>query len=202
MRTSVFSYGAPEFRLTSSAFADMYHYYGLPMWSTVGTDSHCFDQQASMEHAIATLLAAMDGANLIHDIGYLGQGLIGHPGMLLMGNEIISYVKRILRGFELTPDTIGLDTIRKVGPGGNYLAEDHTVKHFRTELWQPQFLNRDDPETWEAKGKRSYEDRVLRKTLAVLETHTPEPLPAGAQAAVDAIAGDARKALAEIRFQA
>lgn len=49
MLTSTFLYGAPEWRLTNSAYADLYHYYGLPMWSTVGTDSHAFDQQAAME---------------------------------------------------------------------------------------------------------------------------------------------------------
>ena len=125
MAVCTFSYGAPEFRLTNSAMSDLYHYYGIPMWSTVGTDAHAFDQQAAMEHAIATFMAALDGANLIHDVGYLGQGLISHPGMLVMCNEIISYVKRIVQGFELTPETIGLDAMRAVGPGGNYMAEMH-----------------------------------------------------------------------------
>ena len=80
MRTSTFSYGSPDFRLTNSAFADLYHYYGLPMWSTVGTDAHALDEQAAMEHAFCTLLSTLDGANLIHDIGYLGQGLLEQPG--------------------------------------------------------------------------------------------------------------------------
>ena len=55
--------------LTNSAFTDIYHYYGIPMWSTVGSDAHCLDAQAAMEHAFGTLMAALDGANLIHDAG-------------------------------------------------------------------------------------------------------------------------------------
>lgn len=51
MKTSTISYGAPELRLTNSAFADLYHYYGIPMWSTTGSDAHCLDQQAGIEHA-------------------------------------------------------------------------------------------------------------------------------------------------------
>lgn len=202
MSTSTFCYGAPEFRLTNSAFADLYHWYGLPMWSTVGTDSHTFDQQAAIEHSIATLMAALDGANLIHDVGYLGQGLIGHPAMPLMGNELISYTKRILRGFEITEDTLALDAIERVGPGGHYLADEHTYRHFRQELWQPMFLNRDDPDTWTNKGRKTYGDRVLLEARRVLETHHPEPLPAEVAKTVEDIALQARDALAGIHFTA
>ncbi len=200
MSTSTFCYGAPEFRLTNSAFADLYHWYGLPMWSTVGTDAHAFDQQAAIEHAIATFMAALDGANLIHDVGYLGQGLIGNPAMVLMGNELISYTKRLLRGFDITRETLALDVIRRVGPGGHYLAEEHTLRHFRQELWRPQFLNRDDPDTWISKGRKTYADRVIQETKRLLETHRPAPLPADTAAALDAIAAEARQALAGIHF--
>ncbi|MGQ9553292.1 MAG: trimethylamine methyltransferase family protein [Anaerolineae bacterium] len=129
MRTSMISYGAPEWRLTNSAFADIYHHYGLPMWSTVGSDAHCLDEQAAMEHAFGILLAALDGANLIHDVGYLGQGLLGNPASIIMGDEIISYVKRLIRGFDISREKIAVDVIRRVGPGSNYLGEEHTVKH-------------------------------------------------------------------------
>lgn len=202
MLTSTFSYGAPEFRLTNSAFADLYHYYGLPMWSTVGSDAHTLDQQAAMEHAIATLMCALDGANLIHDVGYMGQGLIGNPAMLLMCSEIISYVKRLLRGFDLSREKIGLDAIRRVGPGGNFLVEEHTVKHFREELWRPKFLNRDEPDTWIQKGRKNYGEVIVRQTLAILDRHEPEPLPADVRQKVDEIAKQAEKELANIRFKA
>jgi trimethylamine--corrinoid protein Co-methyltransferase len=202
MASSTFCYGAPEFRLTNSAMTDLYHYYGIPMWSTTGTDSHAFDEQAAIEHSIAIFMAALDGANLIHDIGYLGQGLISHPAMLLMCNELISYVKRILRGFDLTPEKIGFETIREVGPGGNFMAEMHTVKHFRQEQWRPQFMNRDDPDTWQKKGAKSYAEVVTQKALALLETHEPAPLPAGLQASLNRIAQEARQELAGVHFRA
>ena len=122
MKAGTFSYGAPELRLTNSAFADLYHYYGVPMWSTVGSDAQCLDEQAGMEHAFGTLLSALDGANLIHDVGYLGQGLLGNPAAIVMGDEIISYVKRFVRGFDLSRQNMALDVIRAVGPAGNYMT--------------------------------------------------------------------------------
>jgi trimethylamine--corrinoid protein Co-methyltransferase len=201
MRVATFSYGAPEFRLTNSICADMYHHYGIPMWSAVGTDAHVFDQQAAMEHAFATLMAAQDGANLIHDVGYLGQGLIGNPAMLVMSNEIISYVKRIMRGFDMTRDLMAIDVIRQIGPGGNYLAEEHTLKHFRQELWQPQSLNRDGPEVWEQKGRKTYGETVTQKTIKILETHRAEPLPEDVQRKIEAMAKNAEEVLTDKYFK-
>jgi trimethylamine--corrinoid protein Co-methyltransferase len=126
MKKGTVCYGAPDYRLTNSAFADIFHYYGLPIWSTVGSDAQCLDAQASMEHAFGTLMAALDGANLIHDVGYLGQGLLNNVAAIVMCNEIISYVKRIVRGFDLTREKMAVDVIRQVGPGGHYLTQQHT----------------------------------------------------------------------------
>ncbi len=200
MRTTTFCYGAPDWRLTNSAFADLYHYYGIPMWSTVGSDAHCLDEQAAMEHAFGTLMAALDGANLIHDIGYLGQGLLGSPVSIVMCDEIISYVKRILRGFDMDREHLAVDLMKEIGPGGNYLSEKHTVKHFRTELWQPRHLNRDTPETWQEKGALRYGDRVKQAALDLLASHQPKMLPPEIQKQVDEITSEAEKKLEGFEF--
>jgi trimethylamine--corrinoid protein Co-methyltransferase len=202
MRTGIFSYGAPDFRLTNSAFADIYHYYGLPIWSTVGSDAHRLDAQAAMEHAFGTLMAALDGANLIHDIGYMGQGLLGSPAAIVMCNEIISYVKRIIQGFDISREKIGVEVIQQVGPGGTFLTHRHTADHFRQELWRPKFSNRDTPRAWMEKGSKSYEEIIIQEALDILETHQAEPLPEDVCKRIDEIARKAEEELAEIQFVA
>ncbi|MHA2007341.1 MAG: trimethylamine methyltransferase family protein [Promethearchaeota archaeon] len=202
MKSAVISYGAPELRLTNSAFADMFHHYNIPMWSTVGSDSHCLDQQAAMEHTSAILLAAMDGANLIHDIGYLGQGLVGNPVSIVMCDEIISYVKRFIRGFNIDRNLMAIDVIRDVGPRGDYLTHKHTLKHFREELWQPKFINRDAPESWINKGSKSYGDQIKEHTLKVLKTHNIEPLNQDIQQKLDRLLMEAEKELIDKKFRA
>ncbi|MBN1319091.1 MAG: trimethylamine methyltransferase family protein [Anaerolineales bacterium] len=202
MRTTTFSYACPGFRLTNSAYADMFHYYNIPMWSTVGTDSHALDEQAAMEHAFCTLLSSLDGANLIHDIGYLGQGLLSSPAAIVMSDEIISYTKKIIGGFDISREKMGLDVIAQVGPGGNYLSQRHTVENFRTEFWRPQLVNRENPETWEALGRPRYGQKATQKARAILATHEPEQLPANVDEALDAIVGKAREALAGFQFTA
>ncbi|MHB0878576.1 MAG: trimethylamine methyltransferase family protein [Anaerolineae bacterium] len=200
MRTMTFSYGSPEWRLTNSAFADLYHHYDLPMWSTVGSDAHSLDEQAAMEHAISTLMAALDGAHLIHDVGYLGQGLLGDPAAIIMCDEIISYVKRILRGFDLSRETAAVDLMAKVGPGGTYLGEEHTVRHYRQEIWRPMYVNRDTPDIWAAKGAKRYGEIVTMKAEDVLATHEPTPLPATILIEVRRIAAEAGRDLAALSF--
>jgi trimethylamine--corrinoid protein Co-methyltransferase len=202
MQSAIFSYGAPDFRLTNSAFADIFHYYRIPIWSTVGSDAHCLDAQAAMEHAFGTLMAALDGANLIHDIGYMGQGLLGNPAAIVMCDEIISYVKRIIRGFDVSRDKIGIDIIRQVGPAGSYLTQRHTADHYRQELWRPKFANRDTPKTWMDKGGQSYKKVVIQKALEILETYQAEPLPENVHQKLNEIAKNAEKTLADVQFVA
>ncbi|MDH7486644.1 MAG: trimethylamine methyltransferase family protein [Anaerolineae bacterium] len=202
MKTGIFAYGAPEVRLTNSAFADIYHTYGIPIWSTVGSDAHGLDAQAAMEHAFGILMSALDGANLIHDVGYLGQGLLGHPAAIVMGDEIISYVKRIIRGFDMGDEEMALDVIRKVGPGGNFLSVRHTKTHFQRELWRPRLLNRDSLRTWMDKGGKTYEELATQKALEILETHRPEPLPEDVRQKIGEMARAAAEALADVQFVA
>ena len=202
MKATTYCYGSPELRLTNTAFADIYHYYKIPMWSIVGTDAHVLDQQAAMEHAFGTLLAALDGANLIHDIGYLGQGLLGNPAAIVMCDEIISYVKRIMRGFDINEETLGLDIIKKVGPGGNFLAEPHTLKHFRKELWMPKYANRENPDSWKDKGSIIYEEKVIKKAKEILQQHKPLPLSKEIINKLRDLAQEAENKLLNFKFSA
>ena len=201
MLSSVFVYGGPEFRLTHSAYSDIYHYYGIPCWGTAGiSDSHGVDQQTAFESALTILMAALDGANLIHDVGYMGAGLIGSPASIVMSNEIIGWVKRMMRGFEITPELMGLDVIRSVGPGGDFLAEEHTLKYYRSEAWRPRLSNRDDPDTWLQKGGKDFGERLIEDTVAILESHEPEPLSAEVEVKIDAIVRRAEEAFKEMHF--
>jgi trimethylamine---corrinoid protein Co-methyltransferase len=202
MRTSCVSYAAPEMRLGNSAFADLYHHYGLPMWSSAGSDAQTMDGQGALENALGILLASLDGANLIHDVAYLGQGLLGNPAMIVMCDEIVSYVKHILRGLDFSPEAMGLDAIQRAGPGGNYLTAPHTLRYFRQATWQPTALNRDNPDIWGQNGGKSYETRVIDKALRLLATHDPVPLPADTCQKLAEIQTRAEYALSGVLFVA
>jgi trimethylamine--corrinoid protein Co-methyltransferase len=153
-----------------------------------------------MEHAFGTLMATLDGANLIHDVGYLGQGLLSNVASIVMCNEIISYVKRVVRGFDLSREKLAVDVIRQVGPGGHFLTVSHTRDHFQEEIWRPQLLNRDSPDPWAKKGGLTYEEVVTQKAREILETHRPQALPDDVRQRLAEIAGKAEARLAAIQF--
>ena len=95
-----------------------------------------------------------------------------------------------------------MDVIRRVGPEGNFLAEDHTRNLLKQEQWHPHFSNRDSAEVWKTKGGRSYEETVIQKAREVLKGHKPEPLPENVQRQIDQIAQKAEKTLGGVRFRA
>ena len=178
MKTSTCVYGCPEYRLALSACSDLFHHYGIPMWGTAGvTDANRLDEQTGMEWAISLIMAGLDGANLVHDIGYMGQGMIGSPAALVMNAEIISYVRRVIKGFDIDDTHLGLDVIRQVGPQGEFLSTDHTLEFFKKEHWQPKLCNRKSLDRWIADGGESWGQRAVLKAKELLSEFTPTPMP-------------------------
>ena len=188
MSSTIMSYGAPEMTLLSAAMTDLAKRLRLPMFSTAGcSDAKVVDQQAAIEATISIAIAALSGANLIHDVGYIESGLIGSYDMLVMSDEIIGMVKHILRGIAVDDEHLALHVIDRVGPGGHYLADEHTLKHFKTEFWYPTLLDRRRWEDWEAAGAKSLGQRVREKVLDIIENFEPEPLDADVEAGLKAI---------------
>lgn len=176
MALGILSYTSPEFMLATSALTDMAHYYRLPMFSFAGCSDSClFDQQASLEGAMWTLLSSLNGGNLVHDVGYINNGLTMSFEQMVVSNEVIRMVRRITRGIEIDEETMALDLIDEVGPGGEFLTSAHTLEHFR-ENWIPDLISRDPYEIWEKKGKKDLGTRAKERARDILENHIPKPL--------------------------
>ncbi len=189
-RSMIFCYGSPELLLLSAALTDIAKYPGIPMFSTAGcSDSNDFDEQATFEAGVSILMAALSGANLIHDVGYVESGLNGSLDMLVFCDEAISMVKHMLRGIRVTPETCAVDVIREVGPGGHYLQHDHTLANFKEQIWRPQFLNRLEYLTWKERGGKTLRDKVHNKVLRILDEYQPAPIdPAAMKKMKDIVA--------------
>ncbi len=176
MRTTVYSYGSPEMALLSAGYTDITKWLGVPEYETAGcSDVKVFDEQAAMEATINIATAALIGGNMIHDVGYIEQGLTSSPEMMVASDEIIDMVKRILRGIPVTDETMALDVMDDIGPGGHYLEHDHTFERFKTEIWRPKLIDRHNWEDWNAAGGTRYGERVHQRVLEILEAET-EPL--------------------------
>ncbi len=178
MNTGVASYGSTEFNLMHAAMTEVCKYLGLPVFSTCGcSSSKLFDGQASLEAMFSTFSAALSGANIIHDIGYLEDGLCGSYEQLVLTNEIIGMVKKYISGIQVDSNTLAFDTIEKVGPGGNFLSEEHTFKNFRNEMFPPELIDRSVYANWKKSGSKSLDVRVNEKVKKILENYKPDPIP-------------------------
>ncbi len=114
---------------------------------------------------------------MIHDVGYTSTGLVSSHEMLIMGNEMIGMIKRIMRGITISPETLAEEVIQEVGPGGEYLTHKHTLKHFRKEFWVPEFMNRDNMNLWEEKGRPQLNVQLKERAKRILQDHIPSQLP-------------------------
>jgi trimethylamine--corrinoid protein Co-methyltransferase len=176
MRTTVYCYGSPEMALLSAAYTQITKWLGVPEYETAGcSDAKLFDEQAALEATFNVATAALVGGNMIHDVGYLEQGLTSSMEMMVASNEIIDRVKRILRGIPVTDDTKALHVIDEVGPGGHYLDHDHTYDRFRDLIWQGALTDRQNWENWDLGGRKAFRDRVHDRVLEILDADT-EPL--------------------------
>ena len=173
MHTLVGQLAAPEAR---GFHADLARWYELPSFGIGGTSgSKTVDQQAALEAAMTLLLASLSGEQLIHDVGYLDNGLTGSLEQLVICHEIIGWVRHFLPGLEISEDTLALDVIHEVGPNGQFLSTRHTAIHCRDDYY-PELLDRHGHDDWAAQGSPTLRSRARQKVDDILAGYTPHPI--------------------------
>jgi trimethylamine---corrinoid protein Co-methyltransferase len=177
MKTTISVYGAPEYQLARVLVAEMGRYYGLPTWGYAGhSDSCAMDEQAAADAAFSVLIALLTGTNLVHDVGYLEAGLTTSPEMIVFTAEMIGMMRQFTTGITLDSEALALEVIHQVGPGGEYMSNEHTLRHFR-DMWMPTLFSRQRMSEWIASGSLRLGQRLQDRTIAIMEAHTPQPLP-------------------------
>ncbi len=171
MRTMSFLMGSIESGLMNAAITQMAHHYRLPCYITVGTsDSKLPDAQAAHESASTSMLAALAGGNFIHEaIGLLDGAMTASYAQYIIDNDIVGSCLRTLKGIEINEDSLAREVITKVGPGGNYLAERHTVKHLRSEKYFPKTSDRQHYKTWLDAGSKDSWQRAEELAKEMLD---------------------------------
>jgi trimethylamine--corrinoid protein Co-methyltransferase len=197
MRTTQLIFSGPEQALMAVAMTQMGKHYGLPIYINVGlTDSKTVDAQAGIEAGITLVLGALSGADIFGHLGISGVDQASSLAMLVMQDEVIGYVERIMRGFEVSDETLGLDVIDSVvSEGGTFLSQDHTVRHFRKELWFPTLLDRRYWQAWRDDNAEDMMQRCIEKKNMILKNHKPEPIDADTEKEIDKVLSHAKREL-------
>jgi trimethylamine---corrinoid protein Co-methyltransferase len=196
MRTTQMVFAGPEQAIMAVGLTEMGKHYGLPVYINVGlTDSKIPDAQAGLEAGVTLACGAMAGADIFGHLGISGVDQASSLDMLVMQHETIGYVERLLGEMEITDEKLGIEALPSAIKAGSFLAEEHTVRHFRGELWFPQLLDRRFFQSWADDGMRDMASRCRELKDRLLREHVPTPLTADTLKSVDKLLADARRHL-------
>jgi trimethylamine--corrinoid protein Co-methyltransferase len=175
LRTGGYTGGGPEDFLYGAATNVLSDYYNIPLsMGSFATGAKEPNWQAGIENSLSTFMASIVMSDMLLGVGFLHGSRIWSFAEMMMDCEIFSIIRKTLQGIVVDDETLALETIAAVGPGGNFLSQKHTLKHMR-ELFLPEFMDRRPFNEWEEK-KDDARDWALAKARRRLETHQPDPL--------------------------
>ena len=175
LRSGAYTGGGPEdflFGAATNVLSDFYH---IPLsMGSFATGAKAPNWQAGVENSLSTFMACVVMSDMLLGVGFLHGSRIWSYAQMLMDCEIYAIVHKMLAGIVVNDETLALDAIAAVGPGGNFLSQKHTRRHMR-EIFLPQFMDRRPYNEWEAKQDDA-PDWALDKARNILATHQPDPL--------------------------
>jgi len=177
MKNGRWGAGAPEEGLLAAGGVEIARYYGFhAVVFGVNTSAKVPGPQACYEKVASGVLPVLAGADVVYGSGSLDGGIAASFEQLVIDEEICKALLTLARGVEVSDETIALDMIEKVGPGGHFLAEKHTLKHFKDEHFFAELANKDSYDVWREKGGKELVDVAKEKARKILREHWPTPL--------------------------
>jgi trimethylamine--corrinoid protein Co-methyltransferase len=193
MRTTVVSYGCPEWSLTQAALAQMRdEIYHIPIWAFAGSsDSKTMDAQAGAEAMFSIASAMQSRCNIIHDVGYIEFGTTSSLEMLVLADELVAMSSHFNQGLPVNDETLALDVIDAVALGGRadsiFLTHPHTFQNFRSAHFLPNMIDRQRHDNWQNAGAKNTYTRCNERAKEILENYQPLPKPEGLLEAVEQV---------------
>ena len=188
MRTTQCTYGSPEQNLGKVAMVQMAQFYNLPVYGLGGgVEGKVPDAEAASEAMMSMLLNGLAGMTLSQSLGTLSWGLYGSPEMVVICDDLVHLIKRVLSGITINDDTLAMDVIREVGYGGSFLQHDHTLQHFRQELFFPNLFRRQTIDQWIESGGKMIHEVAHERVEDILVKAGPVDLLPGADGELERI---------------
>jgi trimethylamine--corrinoid protein Co-methyltransferase len=173
--------GGPGGPLFQMAWVQLARRLGLPVQlGGFATGAKSSDWQAGMDGGLSGTGIWMSGPDLLAAAGLRDGGRLFSPIAMLLDTELFDLIRQIPLGFQVDEEALALEVIEKVGPGGHFLGEPHTLRHMR-EAWMSRFMDKDSWEAWEEAGRPEPPKHAAEHARELLATHEPTPLPSAAE---------------------
>ncbi|MGD8458366.1 MAG: trimethylamine methyltransferase family protein [Anaerolineales bacterium] len=188
MKSTIVSYGSPEWSLGMGAVTDLARFYNLPAWGFGGaSDSKVVDTQSGIEATFSIMSAFLTRCTLVHDVGYIEYGSTSSMEMLVIADEIIRMTKYLVEGIPVNETTLALEAIDRIRPGGGFLADRHTLENWRWGQWMPKMIDRQRYASWESSGAKDMFTRANLRAREILSEHEVPPLSDEAEKVISAV---------------
>jgi trimethylamine--corrinoid protein Co-methyltransferase len=175
LRSGAYTGGGPEDFLFGAAQNALADFYNIPLsMGSFATGAKEPNWQAGLENSLSTFMASIVMSDMLLGVGFLHGSRIWSYAEMMMDCEIFSIIHKMMQGIVVDDESLALDTIAAVGPGGNFLLQKHTLKHMR-DMFLPQLMDRRPYNEWEER-KDEARDWALDKARKILATHQPDPL--------------------------
>lgn len=199
LRVGRIAMGAIEMGMINVATAQLAHFYNIPCRGTaLATDSKLLDIQAGYEKAAVLTMAALGGVNKIFYPGTMEGAMTVSKESLVIDNEIIGGLYRVLEGIDVNEETLAVKIINRVGPGGHFLGQHHTMEFIKKgEHFLPLISDRQTRDKWEKAGSKDMVQRAHEKVEEILAVHQVDPLDAKVEAELEQIIREVHKREAE-----
>jgi len=178
MRHGTGCVGNVEVAMLSAAYAQIARFYSIPSGAYLGiSETKVVDAQAGLESTIGLIIGTLAGINCITGPGMLGFENCQSFEKLAIDNEICGMALRLIRNVEVNEETLAFDLIKKVGPGGHFLSQQHTAKWFQKEEYFPSaVIDKVSKPQWEGTGAKDTLKRAKEYVDKILKEHYPKPL--------------------------
>jgi trimethylamine--corrinoid protein Co-methyltransferase len=187
LRTGSFSGGGGEQAVLAAAAAQVANFYGLPVSVGAGmSDAKLPDNQAGFEKGVTIATAALAGSNIVSEVSGMLGGLLGCSfESMVIDDEMLAMIQRVVRGIEVTDETLSYEIIKEVVEGpGHYLGHPQTMSLMESEYHYPTLSDRASPGEWEEGGGREIRDRARERAREILSAHYPEYIDAKTDAKI------------------
>ena len=175
LRSGAYTGGGPEDFLYGAATNVIADFYNIPLsMGSFATGAKEPNWQAGLENSLSTMMACIVMSDMLLGAGFLHGSRIWSYAEMMLDCEIFSIIHKMMQGILVNDETIAMDVIAQVGPGGNFLTQKHTRQHMR-ELFLPQFMDRRPYSEWET-HKDDSRDWAQQKARNILAKHQPDPL--------------------------
>jgi trimethylamine--corrinoid protein Co-methyltransferase len=174
MRTMIYPYGRPEMALANLALAQLARHYGVAYYGHAGlSDAKLPSTEAGAQKALTAIPTLLASGSFWMDAGLLSTDEVCSPMQLILDDEFLGSLKRFTQRFEVSEDTLGIETILAAGPGGTYIDKEHTARYFRNEHWQPGLWTRQMVNPWLDAGKKLDVDLARERALDFKRSFVP-----------------------------